>query len=414
MCKLKTNLRSSEKMKRYVLLSLGIILAATLALVACAYPSSKHITVVFRYDDISEISDTILETELISAFQNNDMAFTVGVIPFVFNGDQGDPALNQNNAENLPLGSAKTEMLTSAVQEGVVEVVLHGYSHQTIPSEGGHSEFKGLNYDMQYKKISDSVAFLKDRLEVPITTFVPPWNRYDSSTLKVLNELGFSVLSANQDGLPMGSSPLLFLPSTCDDLAILQETVINARNSIDPRPVIVVLFHQYEILGNDVNRPQMNVAQFNSLLEWLKAQNDVEVLTIQQTLAQVPDLNAHRYEYNQAVLDSKMIPPMLNSLIDPHIYQSPYPLMAVISLFYLGVLFISGLIVFLIGKSIFAKSNELMWLARIAVIPVLIFVVMYAFRGTKVGFKGAASTAIIIGAAIGVWWSSLRITKKAK
>lgn len=389
------------------------MLAATLALVACTYPSGKHITVVFRYDDLSEISDTILETKLISAFHRNDMAFTVGVVPFVFNGNQEDPTLNQNKAKNLPLGLAKIDMLRSAIQEGVVEVAMHGYSHQTIPYKGGHKEFDGLDYALQYKKISDGVVFLKDRLKVSITTFIPPWNRYDTNTLKVLNESGFSVLSADQDGSPMGSSPLLFLPSSCD-LANLKKTVIGARSNIDTHPMIVVLFHQYDILGNEANRPQIDLAGFNSLLAWLKVQNDIKVLTIQQAVAQYPDLNAQRYEFNRAIRDSQMIPPMLKGLIDPQIYQSPFPLMAVVSLFYLGVLLISGLIIFLIGKLIFAKSNTLMWVVRIAVILLLIFVVKYAFRGTKVGFRGAISVAILIGATIGIWWSSLRKTKKAK
>lgn len=398
-------------MKRNISITLGIVLIATLALVACSYPSGKRITVVFRYDDISEISDTVLETKLISAFHNNGMAFTTGVIPFVFTGYQGDPALDQNNAENLPLGSAKIEFLTSAIQEGVMEVAMHGYSHQTIPAEGGHREFKGLDYILQYEKISEGASFLNDRFKTPVTTFIPPWNRYDTNTLNILNELGFSVLSADQDGVPMRSSPLLFLPSTCE-LSDLQKTVVKARDSIDPRPIIVAIFHQFDILGNDVNVPQMDLAEFNSLLEWLKVQNDVEVLTLQQALAQNPGLNAHRYAYNWAIRDSKMIPPMLMGLIEPQIYQSPFPLIAIIALFYLGVLFISGLIVFLIGKSIFDVSNELIWMGRISVTILLISVVMYAFRGSKVGFRGATGVAIFIGATIGIWWSSLQITKK--
>ena len=387
------------------------MLIAALVLAACSYPSRKRITVVFRYDDISEISDTSLEEDLISTFQNNGIAFTAAVIPFVFNGYQGDPSLDQADAENIPLGSEKFDLLNSAVQDGIVEVSMHGYSHQTIPAEGGHREFEGLDYASQYKKISTGVEYLNDRLDIPVNTFVPPWNRYDTNTLKALDKLGFTVLSANQSGVHAGDSSLLFLPSTCE-LNELQKAVINARKSVDPHPVIVALFHQFDILGNDVNVPLMDFAEFSSLLEWLKVQDDVEVLTLQQSLAQNPGLNAHRYAYNWAILDSRMIPPMLMGLIEPHIYQSPFPLIAIIALFYLGVLLISGLIVFLIGKSMFNISNELIWMARIAVTILLISVVMYAFRGSKVGFRGATGVAISIGATIGIWWSSLQITKK--
>ena len=400
-------------MKSKILIILGIMLASALILAACINPSKKRITVVFRYDDISEISNTSLENDLISTFQNNNIAFTVAVIPFVFNGYQGDPSQEQADAENIPLGLEKFELLNSAVQDGRVEVTMHGYSHQTIPAEGGHREFEGLDYASQYKKISAGVEYLNDRLDIPVNTFVPPWNRYDTNTLRALEELGFTVISANQSGVPMGSSPLSFLPSTCE-LNDLQKTVVDARKSVDPHPVIMVLFHQFDILGNEVNIPLMDFVEFTSLLEWLKDQNDVEILSLQQTLMQYPDMNAHRYQYNYAILDSKMIPPMLTELINPLVYQSPYPLLAIISLFYLGVLFISGLVVFLIGKSVFAFSNKLVWLGKIAITLSMIFVVLYAFRGTKVGFRGATGVAIFVGATIGTWWSSLQISRKPK
>ena len=341
------------------------------------------------------------------------MGFTAGIIPFVFTGYQGDPAVDQGDAENLPLGQAKIEMITSAVQDGVIEVTMHGFSHQTIPAEGGHREFKGLEYNLQYEKISQGVTFLEESLNVPITTFIPPWNRYDQNTLKALNEIGFTVLSANQEGEPLGSSPLLFLPSTCE-LNELQETVIKARDSIDPNPIIVVLFHQFDILGNEVNIPLMDFAEFTALLDWLKAQDDVGVLSFQQTFTLYPNLNARRYELNWAIRNSKMIPPMLMELINPLMYQSPYSLIAIFSLFYSGVLVISGAFVFLIGKLIFTKSKELAWLARIITTLLLIFVIMYAFRGTKVGFRGATGVALFLGAAIGTWWSSLHVTNKTK
>ena len=138
------------------------------------------------------------------------------------------------------------------------------------------------------------------------------------------------------------------------------------------------------------------------------------VLTIQQAMTKYPEMNAQRFEYNRAVRDSKMIPPVMEKLINPLIYQSPFLLIAVVSLFYLGVILISGLIVFLISNLFFTRSRTFMALVRIAVILLMIFAVLYAIRGTKVGFKGATIASFSIGATIGVWWSSLRITKKAK
>ncbi len=400
-------------MKRRISIFLSIIITSTLILAACKTQTGKRITVVFRYDDISEISDTPLEKKIISIFQENDISFTSAVIPFVFNGYQEDSSLDQVDVENIPLGEEKFELLNSAVRDGVLDVTMHGYSHQTIPAEGGHREFEGLDYSSQYKKILEGVEYLNDQLDKPVDTFVPPWNRYDKETLRALDQIGFKALSANQYGEPVENSPLFFLPSTCE-LNELQNTVIEARKSFDPHPVIVVLFHQFDILGNEVNIPLMDFGEFTSLVEWLKIQDDVEILSLKQTIARYPGLNANRYKHNYAILDSKMIPPMLTGLINSLVYQSPYSLLAIFSLFYLAILIISGLVVFLIGRSIFTLSNELVWLGRIFMTLAMIFIVMYAFRGTKVGFRGATGSAIFIGASIGTWWSSFRISSKPK
>jgi len=354
-------------MKRKILIFLSIIITSVLILSAVKILSKKRITVVFRYDDLSEISDTSLEKKIISLFQENDISFTAAVIPFVFNGYQGDPSVDQVGVENIPLGEEKFELLNTAVKDGVLDVSMHGFSHQTISSEGGNREFKGLDYTSQYKKISQGIEYLNSRLEKPVDTFVPPWNRYDKETLRILDQTGFKAISANQYGEFSRSSPLFFLPSTCE-LNELQKAIDEARKSLDTHPVIVVY----------------------------------------------PGLNANRYRYNYAILDSKMIPPMLTGLINSLVYQSPYPPLAIFSLFYLAILIISGLVVFFMGRSIFTLSNELVWFGRICMTLAMIFIVMYAFRGTKVGFRGATGSAIFIGATIGTWWSSFLISKNKK
>lgn len=400
-------------MKRKILIFLSIIITSVLILSSVKTLSKKRITVVFRYDDLSEISDTSLEKKIISLFHENDISFTAAVIPFVFNGYQGDPSVDQVGVENIPLGEEKFELLNTAVKDGVLDVSMHGFSHQTISSEGGNREFKGLDYTSQYKKISQGIEYLNSRLEKPVDTFVPPWNRYDKETLRILDQTGFKAISANQYGEFSRSSPLFFLPSTCE-LNELQKAIDEARKSLDTHPVIVVLFHQFDILGNELNIPLMDFGEFTSLVEWLKIQEDVEILSLEQTITQYPGLNANRYRYNYAILDSKMIPPMLTGLINSLVYQSPYPPLAIFSLYYLAILIISGLVVFLMGRSIFTLSNELIWFGRICMTLAMIFIVMYAFRGTKVGFRGATGSAIFIGATIGTWWSSFLISKNKK
>ena len=113
-----------------------------------------------------------------------------------------------------------------------VEVALHGFNHQTNRREeaGGNSEFEGLGYDEQYMKISRGKAILENQLGLKITTFVPPWNSYDSTTLRVLEVSGFSTISAGLWGTCEGSSRLSFIPSTCSlSFEALKGAVLAAR-----------------------------------------------------------------------------------------------------------------------------------------------------------------------------------------
>ena len=64
---------------------------------------------------------------------------------------------------------------------------MHGNTHQTI-KEFPRSEFLGLNYEQQFTKIKSGKLFLEEKLGTNINTFIPPWNRYDLNTLKVLEK----------------------------------------------------------------------------------------------------------------------------------------------------------------------------------------------------------------------------------
>lgn len=82
----------------------------------------------------------------------------------------------------------------------LVRLNQHGYRHeQTIDGQHRWSEFAGgLSYDDQYASIREGKALLEKLLGscVDFRVFTPPAHKYDDTTLDVLEELGFDVLSA--------------------------------------------------------------------------------------------------------------------------------------------------------------------------------------------------------------------------
>jgi peptidoglycan/xylan/chitin deacetylase (PgdA/CDA1 family) len=239
----------------------------------------RLITVAFRYDDYSSWSPTDLEVKLINTFQKYNIPCTFGVVPYISSNPEV-PDLDPQRVFPLTLG--KANILNGAIKAGTLEVALHGYSHCTIRIRGvdtNYTEFSGLDYNSQIKKIAEGKGLLEKMLGVRITTFIPPWNTYDMNTIRVLEELGFRTISADNAGVIGESSQLKFLPFNCD-LLNLKDAVESARKISDVRPVIVVLFHAFDFLEIERERGKLTYQDFVELLNWVISQNDIHVGTI--------------------------------------------------------------------------------------------------------------------------------------
>ncbi|MFA5393859.1 MAG: DUF2334 domain-containing protein [Candidatus Ratteibacteria bacterium] len=238
----------------------------------------NRITVVFRYDDYSSLSPTNIELKLIETFKKYDIPCTFGVIPCVCVRDFQD-VRPQNIA---PLTPTKINILKDAIKAGVLEVALHGFSHQTIHEKRyGYTEFSGLDYNSQVTKITKGKNYLEKMLNVPITTFIPPWNSYDPNTIRVLEKLGFKTISADKRGAVKKFSPLEFRPERCGPNK-LRDKIKSARCTWGTHPVIIVLFHAFEFLEVDKKRGNITYQDFDKLLSWIASQKDIRVQTIGQ------------------------------------------------------------------------------------------------------------------------------------
>lgn len=247
---------------------------------------NKSVSIIFRYDDYSAESNTNVEQSLIELFRQNDMPITFSVIPYVVAGNPEDQSKQALHA----LPREKAEILKKAEIEGVVNLAIHGYSHQTI-QQRPFSEFAGLNYHSQLTRMLLGKTYIEWLVGAPVTVFVPPWNRFDRNTILAMQVLGFTTLSASTsaesfdgsklDLLPTPCSPLkrciLSIPATCS-IYFLKDCILAALEEDYQQPTIVVLVHSYDFIEGDPEKGFTSLFDFSELLHWLQEQPDIKVI----------------------------------------------------------------------------------------------------------------------------------------
>jgi peptidoglycan/xylan/chitin deacetylase (PgdA/CDA1 family) len=255
-----------------------IFFVCTVPFVGCAIrpQAVKHVNVVFRFDDYSSVSAIELERQLIDLFGRHQAPITFAVIPFACAGDIHDPSPQAN----IPLGPQKINLIKTAYKKGILDIGLHGYSHQTIRT-GHYAEFEGLDYNSQLDRLTKGKQYLEEIVDAPVLTFMPPWNRYDRNTLRALGSLGFTMISADLKGITTEDSQLHFFPANCR-IGQLRKAVAKARAGSGPQPAIVVLFHEYDFKEIDKRRGRITFQEFSALVDWLGNQPDVSILSLRQ------------------------------------------------------------------------------------------------------------------------------------
>lgn len=252
-----------------IFVSIGLVLSAGIS-VASEVPRTY---VVFRMDDYSQKSEWETEKRVIELFHSRSLPICVAAIPF--------------EAER-PLAGERAEYLRRMVEAGIVEPALHGRTHADTSDPGvSPSELRGLSYDTQLGQLQQAKFHLQQEVLSghPLRIFVPPFNTYDETTISVLEELGFEVLSARCDGPVPEDSELSYVPFTAL-LHEVQEAVRVAR-STGRAAAIVVLLHDYEFTDRSPRQDALygatasfTFSQLRGLLDWLMVQPDVEVTSL--------------------------------------------------------------------------------------------------------------------------------------
>lgn len=254
----------------------------------------KCITVAFRYDDLSQRSDTATESAVVDVLQRFGLPCLLGVIPF-----HGGSALCKND---------KTRWLRDIAQSPKFELGLHGLRHE---KEGRRGEFWGLSLRENLRRLTEARVHFTEMLERPTDIFIPPWNDYDAATVTALEELGFSTLSASLVRKPEPpSSSLCYIPGTCapDEL---KAAIDAARRWQVHSALIVVVMHSFHFAESGKAKARLPLDQFRAQLEWLDQQKDVTTSTFQSLRASDPSLSLVRKRGHGARFPVRLLPPRL-------------------------------------------------------------------------------------------------------
>lgn len=263
------------------------------ALVIALPCHARQVTVIFRVDDYSAATNTDVERGMFEVFEKANVPLTVAVVPRVVENmyGQADGAIP---GRELELPQDKIDLLRDYVARGVVEAALHGYSHELTSAPGSpRSEVAGLSEAEQTRRIGEGKRLLAEAAGMDIVTFIPPFNGYDETTVKVLQREGFTTLSAGLWCPAAASQKLRFLPST-STLADCRAAVQAARESRAMEPTVVVLFHETDIV-EAFDSGSMTLSQIAELLQWVNDQDDVRTMTASAAARAMPQYDSLRF-----------------------------------------------------------------------------------------------------------------------
>lgn len=192
--------------------------------------NAVSLDVVFRFDDYRLVEDS-LRNELIETFSRHQIPISLAIVPY-------------QEGRMLCTDTAGIRQLDALASEGLVEIAMHGYSHQKCSDYG---EFGGVDPELQRQWLTASYQVLDSLFSMPPITFIPPWNNYDTTTLDVLAELGVKVVSSCMTiGQSFDNPQLTYLPctvGTSDAFPSFSEALSNNANR---NGILVFMFHPYD------------------------------------------------------------------------------------------------------------------------------------------------------------------------
>lgn len=236
------------------------------------------INIAFRLDDASPASDAAIESKIIEIFVRHGLPLTIGVIPFAVRGN----SVRKVSGENI-------RHLIGPARRGLVEIALHGYSHTRRDLSGNErpTEFAGLSVEQQSGMICEARNVLRRALGGEVFGFIPPFNSYDSNTLKALSAFGFRYVSGSVAGGVVRDKRVKSLPASAS-MRSFRSALDDVLRFCNWSPVVIVYFHPDDFFefrdppAPGERGPFMSLCDLDILLGEIAKINLIRVLTLSQ------------------------------------------------------------------------------------------------------------------------------------
>ncbi len=257
-----------------------------ISLFLCGSTAQSKIHVVFRYDDYSpDIPDQRsveparqkiwnTEQEMDRVFRKHNAPYHLSIIPVRSSEKLGRDIQFTEDHE-------KIELVNRGICDNLIEVSQHGYKHVNNAKKGRRrGEFRDRSYPEQRHDVATGKHILEDALKTSIEIFVPPFNGWNSDTGRVLTELGFKILSADQYYVYDTVKALKLIPYT----SLLNDLEAQDLTRLPHDCVVTVLFHPVELIedatgGQHGYFKPFSLERLDRLLLKLKSDQNIEVTT---------------------------------------------------------------------------------------------------------------------------------------
>jgi predicted deacetylase len=249
--------------------------------------------VIFRNDDIQPWYNQEELRAVDDVFIEHDVPVTLGIIPDT----NGSGALTDDPELCDYLQSLEADY------PGQFEMAIHGTTHEPVTDFYGASEFGGLSEAEQRERLAEGESLLADCVDSPSSTFVPPMNTYDTTTVEVLAESNYTAVSGGQwftdeyyetdNETYFRAGGLTHVPETqaFENWTAYEEEGGNGEDvpfhdletltdsfdaSHDENGVHVVMLHYQYFTSDD------RLEKLESLIEHMQSEDDVGFLTVEQ------------------------------------------------------------------------------------------------------------------------------------
>lgn len=301
----------------------GLIAALLVSVFPCLTAASElngETRVLLRYDDFTKVSSFPLEQKLFRELERMKVPLLVGVVPFVKEPYPPEDGTAQLGPANL--GQEKIEFLRSLAGKQAVEIALHGYNHRSNATvDGAKSEFVGMTLARQQQWLAFGKAGLERAFGQQVRTFIPPYNTFDGNTVRAMEQVGFTILSAG-GSYRQQSTRLAFVPGSAYPQG-LRGAIERAQRDASASKFIVVVMHNYDFVEDEEPIPSFrkggnktNVERVIGDVKWALSQPGVKFISLDDELQAASDLSVDRADANadlrrSLVVQHAMLPSQL-------------------------------------------------------------------------------------------------------